>query len=461
MVSNLRIPAIVVALVSLVVAAPAPTRAFAQSSSAISGPMSDHLEAATRSEVVETLATDLADGYAYADLGQKMAKLIRGKLADRAYDSITSPEEFARVLKADIRSVVDDQHLNVLFGGESQRVALTGGPELMSVGMRAMNGGIPKVEILPGNIGYLQINGEPPLQAAKGAITTAFAFLQNTDALIIDDRANGGGVPETVALYMSFLSEGAPYTLSTIHDRSGRTQEEKTTDMGPLSYGTKKPVYVLTSVRARSAGEALAYDVQAFKRGLVVGASTAGAANPGDFKPLGHGFTAFVPAAYVTNAVTGGNWEGTGVKPDVAIAPDLALLKAEQLAAEHLRADTTNAALQSAYQALASEASATLVAAAKSAPGESSPTPYASLVGQYRAPNGGSEGVVGVAARDSALYITTARNPEARLIPLGANRFRIDGCPTDFTVFFSSTGNGGMQLTMNAGRWPPFIGKRE
>jgi hypothetical protein len=444
--------------------------------------VSEQVEAATRSEVVEALATDLADGYAYADLGQKMAKLIREKLASGAYDHMTSGEAFARALKADIRSIVEDQHLNVLFNAAPQRMSLPGGQEVMATAMRGMNGGIPKVEILPGNIGYLQVNGEPPVQAAKEAITTALAFLRNTDALIIDDRANGGGDPETVALYMSFLSDGAAYVLNSFHYRNDRTEEIKTTDMGALSYGAKKPVFVLASVRTRSAGEELAYDLQAFKRGLVLGASTAGAANPGDFKPLGHGFAAFVPAAYVANAVTGGNWEGAGVKPDVAIAPDQALLKAEQLAAERLHADTKNETLQAAYQALANEVRAALTEAdtasfaaqeprkspatrkerkPESPSGEAGRFEYPALAGQYRAPSAGSEGVILVAEKNAVLYITTARNPEARLIPLGANRFRIEGCPDDFTAFFGPTVDGGMQLMVTAGQWPPFIGVRE
>jgi hypothetical protein len=444
--------------------------------------MSEQVDAATRGEVVKALATDLADGYAYADLGQKMANWVREKLASGSYDHLTSGEAFARALKADVRSVVDDQHLNVVFNAAPQKITLPGGQEVMATAMRSMNGGIPKVEILPGNIGYLQVNGEPPVQAAKEAITTAFTFLHNTDALIIDDRANGGGDPETVALYMSFLSDGAPYVLNTFRYRNDRTEETKTTDMGALSYGTKKPVYVLASVRTRSAGEELAYDLQAFKRGLVLGASTAGAANPGDFKPLGHGFTAFVPAAYVANAVTGGNWEGTGVKPDVAIAPDQALLKAEQLAAERLRANTKNETLQAAYQALASEVGAALTQAdttafttqaprkppatrqegrPESPNNEAGRFAYPALAGQYRAPGAGSEGVIEVAEKNATLYITTARNPETRLIPLGVNRFRIEGCPGDFTAFFSSTVDGRMQLVVAAGQWPPFIGVRE
>jgi hypothetical protein len=41
---------------------------------------------------------------------------------------------------------------------------------------------------------------------------------------------------------------------------------------------------------------------------------------------------AVIPAGRTINLITNGNWEGTGVKPDVAIAPDKALTKANALA---------------------------------------------------------------------------------------------------------------------------------
>jgi hypothetical protein len=94
---------------------------------------------------------------------------------------------------------------------------------------------------------------------------------------------------------MSYLSEGPPYTVMRVLDRQRGAFETKTTDLGERSYGAKKPVYVLTSSYTFSGGEEFAYDVQAFKRGVIVGQTTGGGANPGGPQPLGHGFTVFVP----------------------------------------------------------------------------------------------------------------------------------------------------------------------
>ena len=64
------------------------------------------LDASVRTEVVEELAKRLASSYAVAESGEKMAGAIRSKLAAGAYDRISSPEELARALHADVRAVV-------------------------------------------------------------------------------------------------------------------------------------------------------------------------------------------------------------------------------------------------------------------------------------------------------------------------------------------------------------------
>jgi hypothetical protein len=62
----------------------------------------------------------------------------------------------------------------------------------------------------------MRVNGVPPIQSAHDAVAAAFAFLHNTDALIIDDRENGGGDPNTVALYVSYLRQGQD-PFATVH----------------------------------------------------------------------------------------------------------------------------------------------------------------------------------------------------------------------------------------------------
>jgi len=78
-----------------------------------------------------------------------------------------------------------------------------------------------------------------------------------------------------------------------------------------------EPIYVLTSSKTPSAAESLAYTLQAAKRAIVVGESTWGGANPSIPVKLTDHFGMIMPFGRAVNPITGTNWEGTGVIPDV------------------------------------------------------------------------------------------------------------------------------------------------
>lgn len=301
------------------------------------------LDVATREEVAEKFAQLLADEYAYPDLGAKMATTIRARLKAGAYDNLSSPPEFAAALETDARAVSHDLHLRVGFG--VRQMAMRQGPPTpeMAAQSRQQNGGISAVQVLEGNIGYMALNIQVRQdEIATDAIAAAFDFLHNTDALIIDLRGNPGG-NGGAELFLSYLSEGAPYLAAAVHwRRDNRVQEFRTLDMGERSYGTHKPVFVLTSRTTFSAAEGLAYEIQSFKRGVIVGETTGGGANPSGgagLPPLGHGFSVNIPMGYVVNPVTGTNWEGVGVKPDIDVPPAEALARAWSMAADRLKAN--------------------------------------------------------------------------------------------------------------------------
>jgi C-terminal processing protease CtpA/Prc len=93
---------------------------------------------------------------------------------------------------------------------------------------------------------------------------------------------------------------------------------------------------VLTAGRTFSAGEGLAFILQERNRAEVVGETTAGAANPGRPYRLNSHFEVTVPNGRVRSAVRGGNWEGVGVQPDVAVSASDALRVAHARALRQL-----------------------------------------------------------------------------------------------------------------------------
>jgi hypothetical protein len=316
---------------------------------------SAEIDAGVRNEVLNELARALDSQYAIPDTAKKLADAVRAKQASNAYEKITVAPELARTLTGDLYAVAHDKHLRVGFSFVPLPQGPPGppSPEVLNQ-MRKLNGAIPKVEILDGNVGYMRVNGVPYVEAARSAVAAAFAFLHNTDALIIDNRGNGGGDPNTVALYVSYLSEGKPYVVNSFHWRAGnRVEEFKTTDLGELAYGAHKPVFVLASPRTFSGGEELTYDLQVFKRALVVGEVTGGGANPGGPVPLGHEFFVNMPGAQAVNPVTGTSWEGVGVKPDIPVSAAAALTKAHALAVDRLSMEASDPMGRSMLKAVA------------------------------------------------------------------------------------------------------------
>jgi C-terminal processing protease CtpA/Prc len=63
-----------------------------------------------------------------------------------------------------------------------------------------------------------------------------------------------------------------------------------------------------------------------------VGERTGGGAHPGGVRKLNDRFALFVPTGRAISPVTGTNWEGTGVIPDVEVPAADALDRALELA---------------------------------------------------------------------------------------------------------------------------------
>ncbi len=94
-------------------------------------------------------------------------------------------------------------------------------------------------------------------------------------------------------------------------------------------------LYVLTSSRTFSAAEEFTYNLKAMKRATIVGETTGGGAHPVDYvqsDDLKIGMS--VPFGRAVNPITGTNWEGTGVEPDVKTTAEAAFDKAYLLALE-------------------------------------------------------------------------------------------------------------------------------
>ena len=97
-----------------------------------------------------------------------------------------------------------------------------------------------------------------------------------------------------------------------------------------------REIYVLTSKQTGSAAEEFAYNLKNLKRATIVGETTGGGAHPTDeHRVKGYPVVVDLPFGRAVNPISGTNWEGTGVEPDIAVpaAEALEVAHAKALAA--------------------------------------------------------------------------------------------------------------------------------
>lgn len=299
-----------------------------------------------RAAVVQRLASTLEERYVFPDVAREMADRLRKNLEAGHYRDLDDPPAFADRLTQDLQAVSRDKHLNVRFNPEMAARLRNAdddrpdgpSPEMLERGRRD-NFGFREAKILDGNVGYLDLRGFMPPAIAGDAASAAMNFLSGADAIIFDLRRNGGGHPGMIQLLTSYLyGSGANVHLNSFYDRpSDETSQTWTLPYVPGKRNPDALVYVLTSNFTFSAAEEFTYNLKNLKRGTIVGETTGGGAHPGSSVLLAGPFVAFVPTGRAINPITGSNWEGTGVTPDVAVASGDALAKAHLLALQELQ----------------------------------------------------------------------------------------------------------------------------
>ena len=297
------------------------------------------VDAATRTQVIDTILKRLNDSYVFPEVAKKMEHSIRERVNKKEYDQITSAKEFATKLTTDLQAVSNDKHLRVRYSYQAipergpHREPTAEEREQRKRDLTWMNHGFAKVERLPGNIGYIEFFNFMDEELGADTVAAAMNFINGTNSLIIDMRKNGGGNPAMVALVCSYLFGPEPVHLNDLYWREGNRTEEFWTrkEVAGKRY-LNKDVYVLTSKRTFSGAEEFTYNLKNLKRATIVGETTGGGAHPGDMFRLNEHFGAFVPTGRAISPITKTNWEGTGVTPDVSVPADQALITARLMA---------------------------------------------------------------------------------------------------------------------------------
>jgi len=300
-----------------------------------------------RRKLIQNIVKVLRKQHVNAEEAEAKIAILERNFREGDYDTFVNSNEFHMRLTTDISA--DDIYINFgepyqLFRDNEEEGAedeFSFDKEEVYEYYEAVGYGFGNVSFdtaaLPGKtIATLPITQLFGLEerGVRDAVKAKMNSVAEADVLVLDLRNCFGFFPDTAAFILSYIfDEQRPLTKSV--DRYGKTQNftetvgvEEMRATGCTIFGGRKPVYVLTNNRTMLHAEMLAYSVQKYGRGVVVGEqeSTAGWARPMDVwvelceEEFGKGWWGMsVQTLRLVHVATGWNWQDVGVRSDVVV----------------------------------------------------------------------------------------------------------------------------------------------
>ncbi len=199
--------------------------------------------------------------------------------------------------------------------------------------------------VLPNGIGYMRLDQFPQTYVKFGdgktfseQLDAALAEFEQAGvkAWVIDLRNNPGGSVAALAEMAGRFIPNGPVVVSI-----GRAKDRMETLVDGHLFGAQRPLAVLINHSSASSSELMAAAVQDYRRGVVVGETTAGAVNASEILPLPAASGIQVTVAAAFSGKGDKSLDGVGVSPDVtssggAGADDTQLAKAVSLLQEQV-----------------------------------------------------------------------------------------------------------------------------
>ena len=313
---------------------------------------------------VTALADKLEARYVIRAVGAQYAAQLRANLARGDYDAIADRATIAARLASDLQAVAPDGHLRVMseanltpdghlrMGAPADRAA---GPQNAADDRPRLRGpsgpgrpaAIGDMAWLAEGVAYIQFNEFPGDPETVATVDRFMADHATARALIIDARSHHGGGTGEMDVMLPYLyatetplvdmevaaslgdNGGPPQAGGNMHKvpaPPGLVREEQVVTPHPTEHRLfAAQVFYLTSSRTFSAAEHLAFALKRTGRAVLIGERTGGGNHFGAWESLGDGLAAFIPIGRTLDPITGADWEGVGVAPDVAVPATRAL----------------------------------------------------------------------------------------------------------------------------------------
>ena len=293
-------------------------------------------------------ATLLESRYVTPALGARYAAALRSHAARGDYATLTDPAALAARITADLQAVATDGHLRVYHVDPTPLAPPAAAPTTATEGARSVAPGIRATRWIEPGVAYIAFEHFDDRPEAIAAFRRFLADHAGARALVIDSRGNHGGAFDMMGILANHLfatprrlanmdmaravvdQHGAPFpidgqSLKRTDGPAGLVRfEHWAVPAGDRAWSTI-PVYYLTSHDTFSAAEHMAMVLKSTGRATLVGETTGGGNHFGGTEPIGPGMEMFVPVGHTTDPLTGRDWEGVGVAPDVAVPAATAL----------------------------------------------------------------------------------------------------------------------------------------
>jgi hypothetical protein len=181
---------------------------------------------------------------------------LRANAAKGDYDRFTNPLDLATALTSYLRPF--DGHFMVVYrpngddlpGGPRPRGQGPGATPAPNLALARQNYGFVHTEMLPGGVGYIEVNQFAPIDArvpadpARKAVDAALQTVAGARAIVIDLRSSRGGAPSMVAYLASYFVPAGANIFNTFYSRGGTASEAPVADPrrpAPFGYAALHP----------------------------------------------------------------------------------------------------------------------------------------------------------------------------------------------------------------------------